>query len=48
MSKLMPCRDNRCMKDITVDEVFTEVCRAYDQQRATRPKTALQGMTVPH
>jgi ADP-heptose:LPS heptosyltransferase len=27
------CRDNRCMKQITIDQVFNEVCRIYRQRR---------------
>ena len=30
------CRDNVCMKSITVDQVFSEVCRIY-AQRAAKP-----------
>lgn len=26
-----PCRDNQCMQAITVEQVFTAVCRAYEQ-----------------
>lgn len=28
-----PCRNNVCMQAITVEQVFTEVCRAYDARR---------------
>jgi ADP-heptose:LPS heptosyltransferase len=31
------CRDNQCMKQITVDQVFSEICRIYAQR--TRAKT---------
>jgi ADP-heptose:LPS heptosyltransferase len=27
-----PCRNNRCMQLITVEQVFAEVCRAYEQR----------------
>jgi ADP-heptose:LPS heptosyltransferase len=29
-----PCRDNRCMQAITVEQVFDAVCRAYEQRRS--------------
>jgi ADP-heptose:LPS heptosyltransferase len=29
-----PCRDNRCMQAITVDQVFAQTCAAYEQGRA--------------
>ena len=29
-----PCRDNICMQQITVEQVFREVCRVYTQRRA--------------
>jgi ADP-heptose:LPS heptosyltransferase len=28
-----PCRDNVCMQQITVDQVFAEVCRIYEERR---------------
>jgi ADP-heptose:LPS heptosyltransferase len=31
-----PCRDNRCMKDLSVEQVLAEVCRAYHEKRAER------------
>jgi ADP-heptose:LPS heptosyltransferase len=35
------CRDNVCMKRITVDEVFETVCRIYRQRAANPPQTGL-------
>jgi ADP-heptose:LPS heptosyltransferase len=35
-----PCRDNQCMKAITVDQVFAEVCRAYQQRRQAQGAAA--------
>jgi ADP-heptose:LPS heptosyltransferase len=32
-NRLSPCRDNRCMQAITVDQVFAEACRAYENRR---------------
>ena len=32
-NRLSPCRDNRCMQAITVDQVFEAVCRAYEKKR---------------
>jgi len=35
-----PCRDNRCMQGITVEQVFAEVCRAYARKPPTPAPTA--------
>lgn len=35
-NRVSPCRDNRCMQAITVDQVFAAVCTAYDKRRAER------------
>lgn len=32
-NRLSACRDNLCMQQITVDDVFRTVCRAYDARR---------------
>ena len=31
------CTDNVCMRQITVDQVFAEVCRLYESKRAAVP-----------
>jgi ADP-heptose:LPS heptosyltransferase len=31
------CRNNVCMQQITVDQVFDEVCRVYDQRHPAKP-----------
>jgi ADP-heptose:LPS heptosyltransferase len=31
-----PCRNNLCLQAITVDQVFAETCRAYEQQARSR------------
>ena len=33
---LSPCTNNQCMQSITVDQVFEEVCRAYEARRPVR------------
>jgi ADP-heptose:LPS heptosyltransferase len=35
-----PCRNNLCMQAITVDQVFEEVCRAYQEKREADSKLA--------
>lgn len=35
-----PCQDNRCMQVITVEWVFEEACRAYGQNRRSRPESS--------
>ena len=32
-----PCRNNLCLQAISVDQVFAETCRAYEQQAQSRP-----------
>ncbi len=34
-----PCRNNVCMQAITVEQVFAEVCRAYESGRKTVPSS---------
>jgi hypothetical protein len=29
-----PCRNNRCLQVITVEQVFAETCRAFEQKRS--------------
>ena len=36
-----PCRDNICMKSITVEHVFTVACQAYLDRKKERESTAL-------
>jgi ADP-heptose:LPS heptosyltransferase len=31
--RLSPCTDNQCMQSLTVEQVFEEVCRAYEARR---------------
>jgi len=31
-----PCRNNLCMQQITVDQVFAETCRAYEERKAAQ------------
>jgi ADP-heptose:LPS heptosyltransferase len=35
-----PCRNNLCLQAITVDQVFGEACRAYEQQERSRASGA--------
>lgn len=35
-NRMSPCRDNRCMQAITVDQVFSAASRAYERKQAER------------